>query len=134
MHYVKAVFNADNCGILAYGFKVNMLCKELEITYDNFQEGYTSKGIKLNDKQYAHLQRLLKVKNFKASNMNMERYYLVMDPYEWTLQCISDDGSPMLDISGVDGDLIPPKPISILVEYVVSIGIEVELLKAMRLF
>lgn len=43
MYYIKAVFNAESFGKLEYGFKINMLCNELEVIYNNFQGGYTNK-------------------------------------------------------------------------------------------
>ncbi|HAK42060.1 MAG TPA: hypothetical protein DCM59_04275 [Clostridium sp.] len=56
------------------------------------------------------------------------------DPYRWSLQCISNDGNPMLEILERGGDYIRrPNSVINLVEYVAKIGIEPELIERMRL-
>ena len=137
MYYETVIFNAENRRKLTYCFKVNMICNELEITYDNFLGGYTTKGIKLNRKQHTQLKQLLKVDDFEKyrDNLNIDKWDCLLDPYSWSLQCISNDGKPMLEISDGAGDFImTPSVVSALVEYVTSIGIEPELLEKMRLF
>ena len=137
MYYETVIFNAENRRKLTYCFKVNMICNELEITYDNFLGGYTTKGIKLNRKQHTQLKQLLKVDDFEKyrDNLNIDKWDWLLDPYSWSLECISNDGKPMLEISDGAGDFImTPSVVSALVEYVTSIGIEPELLEKMRLF
>lgn len=134
MYYIKVVFNAEARGKLTYGFKVNMICSELEITYDNFQGGYTTKGIKLNRKQHTHLKQLLRIENFKEFRENMDKCIPMFGPYRWSLQCISNDGDPMLEMSKRDGAYIMTSNLMInLVEYVAKIGIEPEIIERMRL-
>ena len=137
MYYTKVIYNAEACGKLAYGFKVNMLCGELEIIYNNFLGGYTTKGIKLSRKQYSHLKQLLKIEYFEKfrDNLNMDACISFLDPYSWKLQCISNNGNPMLEIPDGGGDyIIPPNSVINLVEYITKIGIEPELFERMRLF
>lgn len=135
MYYIKVVFNAEARGKLTYGFKVDMICGELEITYDNFQGGYTTKGIKLNRKQHTHLKQLLRIENLKKfrENLNMDISFFG-HPYNWSLQCISNDENPMLEMSDRDGNYIGrSNPLINLVEYVAKIGIEPEIIERMRL-
>lgn len=113
MYYAKGIYNAEALGKLVYGFKVNMLCEKLEITYDNFGGGYTTKGIKLN----------------------MNKYILFLDHYSWNLQCISNDENPMLEIPDGGGYYImPPNSMINLMEYIINIGMEFENFERMRLF
>ena len=134
MYYIKVVFNAEAWGKLTYGFKVNMICGELEITYDNFQGGYTTKGIKLNRKQHTHLKQLLRIENFKKFRENLNMDISFFDQHSWSLQCISNDGNPMLEMSDRDGNYIGQSNSLInLVEYVAKIGIEPEIIERMRL-
>lgn len=135
MYYIKVVFNAEVRGKLTYGFKVDMICGELEITYDNFQGGYTTKGIKLNRKQHTHLKQLLIIEDFKKFRENLNMDISFFDhPYDWSLQCISNDGNPMLEMSKRDGAYIMTSNSVInLVEYVAKIGIEPEIIERMRL-
>lgn len=134
MYYIKVVFNAEVWGKLVYGFKVNMICGELEITYDNFQGGYTTKGIKLNRKQHTHLKQLSRIENFKKFRENMDKFIPLFGPYRWSLQCISNDGDPMLEIPDRSGDYITrPNFVINLVEYIAKIGIEPELIERMSL-
>lgn len=137
MYYTKIIFNSGDWKKLTYSFKLNMLCRELEIIYDNFLGGYTTKGIKLNRNQYAHLKQLLKIENFKKyrDNLNIDNYISLLDTYRWNLQCISNDGEPMLEIPNRGDDYImPPDFVINLVEYIAEIGIEPELIPKMRLF
>lgn len=137
MYYTKIIFNSGDWKKLTYSFKLNMLCRELEIIYDNFLGGYTTKGIKLNRNQYAHLKQLLKIENFKKyrDNLNIDNYISLLDTYRWSLQCISNDGEPMLEIPNRGDDYImPPDFVINLVEYIAKIGIEPELIPKMRLF
>lgn len=139
MHYTMVVFNADFCGEFKYGFKVNMVYGELEVRYDNFLGGYTTKGIELNSKQHNHLKQLLQINNFEKFrgnlNINDENFICLLDPYSWNLQCISDGGKPILEInSEMEKILFPPKSLIKLVEYVAKIGIETEIFERMRLF
>ncbi|ATD54101.1 hypothetical protein [Clostridium chauvoei] len=137
MYYTKIIFNSGDWKKLTYSFKLNMLCRELEIIYDNFLGGYTTKGIKLNRNQYAHLKQLLKIENFKKyrDNLNIDNYISLLDTYRWSLQCISNDGEPMLEIPNRGDDYImPPDFVINLVEYIAEIGIEPELIPKMRLF
>ncbi|WP_160680281.1 hypothetical protein [Clostridium sp. C8-1-8] len=137
MYYIKVVFNAEACDKLAYCFKINMLSGELEITYNNFQGGYTTKGIKLSTKQLTHLEQLLRIDNFNRfiENQNMNNNISSLDPYDWSLQCISNDGNPMLEMPNIDGAyVIPPNSVINLIDYISKIGIEPDVLKGMRLF
>lgn len=137
MYYTKVIYSAEAWGKLVYSFKVNMLCGELEITYDNFGGGYTTKGIKLNRKQYSHLKQLLKIEYFEKfrNNLNMETCTSFLDPYSWNMQCMSNYGDPMLEVPDGGGDYImPPNSVINLVEYIAKIGIEPELFERLRLF
>lgn len=137
MYYETVIFNAENRRKLTYCFKVNMICNELEITYDNFLGGYTTKGIKLNRKQHNCLKQLLKVDGFEEyrDNVNIDKWTCLLDSYSWNLKCISNDGKPMLEISNeADKFIMTPSVVIALVKYVTSIGIEPELLEKMRLF
>lgn len=137
MYYTKIIYNAEERGKLIYGFKVNMLCSELEITYYNFLGGYTTKGIKLNRKQHSHLKQLLKTEHFEEfrENLNMDKCISFLAPYSWNLQCISNGGKPMLEIpDGGGGYIMPPNSVINLVEYIAKIGIEPELIEKITLF
>lgn len=133
MYYVKITFNvADSWNNFAYGFKINMLCGELEITYNNFKGDYITKGIKLKNKQFEHLKLLLKIENFEKFrvNPNKEEHITFLDPYNWSFLCISNDGNPILEITNQCSYYIkPPNHVIDLVKYVTKIGIEPEILK-----
>lgn len=94
--------------------------------------------IKLNMKQHNHLKNLLKIDRFEKfrNNLNKEENYLLfLDPYTWSLQCISNDGIPMLQIPNEDMIYYsPPNSVIDLVKYVTKIGIEREVFEKMRLF
>ena len=139
MHYTKVIFNANFYGKFKYGFKINMIYGELEIIYDNFLGGYTTKGIKLNRKQHNHLKQLLQMNNFEKFRENLdidnENFICVLAPYSWNLECISDDGKPILEIdSEIEKCIFTPDSLINLVKYVAKIGMEPEIFERMRLF
>lgn len=140
MYYTKVIFNSEDAWYrFAYGFKINMLLGELEITYDNLNGGYTTKGIKLSNEQQEHLKRLLNVINFKniKENMKEDKKTIFLDPHRWSLQCIADDGNPILEIPNEDAafyNIKPPNILIDLVKYIADIGIQPEVIKSMRFF
>lgn len=137
MHYIKAILNVELLDELKYSFKVNLLSDELEIMYENFIGGYTTKGIILNDKQHKHLEKLLNIKNFISlvDKKPINNLMLILDPFDWILQCISNDGMPMLEVqSESNNPIMPSSSLINLVKYVTKIGIEPEILEKMRLF
>lgn len=66
-------------------------------------------------------------------NLNMDISFFD-HPHSWSLQCISNDGNPMLEMPERGGDYIMTSNSMInLVEYVAKIGIEPEIIERMRL-
>ncbi len=64
----------------------------------------------------------------------MDKCISFFDQHSWSLQCISNDGDPMLEIPDRGGDYIMrPNFVINLVEYIAKIGIEPELIERMSL-
>ena len=138
MYYTKFVFKEESCGKFKYGFKIDMLCKELEISYNNFLGGYTTKGIKLNRQQYKQLKHLLEIDNFEYLRKDPSvDYGSLTDMFTtvvWYFKCISDNGKPILEVdSGMDECFFTPKSLIDLVNYIAKIGMEPEVLGKMKL-
>lgn len=112
MHYTKFVFYEEYFCEFEYGFKINMVCKELEISYNNFLGGYTTKGIKLNGGQYRKLTYLLDIDNFeylrRDPNVEYQDLTDMFTPVRWYFKCISDNGNPILEVdSEMDECFLP---------------------------
>ena len=125
MAFTTIIFNArDAWSVFIYGFKINMLTAELSIEYKNVQGGFTTKGIKLNEKQFKQMKRLLSEQRFQevvSGKWKEERTYFALDPNMWELDLISDDGHPLISINNGFGEYQNPISVIELVEYVLRI-------------
>lgn len=133
MYYTTAIFNEKKGRKLEYSFKVNIQYGELEVIYDNFLGGYTTKGMKLNRKQCTYLKQLLKIENFEHMRKSLEDDTLFVCMFSissWELQLISNDGYPMLEVSSEEY-MRSSKYIDDLTTYIANIAIEPEVIKRM---
>ena len=133
MYYTTVIFNGKKCSELEYGFKVNIQYGELEVIYNNFLGGYTTKGMKLNRKQCTYLKQLLKIENFEDMRKSLEDeplFVCMLSLSSWELQLISNDGYPMLEVSSEDY-MRSSKYMDDLTTYIANIAIEPEVIKRM---
>ena len=86
--------------------------------------GQTMNGVVLNEKQYNHIKRLtspLVFEKYRDGAWKKNTEWL-LDPNDWDVRFISDDGTPMLTMeSNLESYPAPPALVA-LVEYIMHIG------------
>ena len=125
MAYTIITFNArDAWHRDIYSFRVNMVTHELSVEYSNNTGGRTMNGVVLNEKQYNHIKRLtspLMFEKYRDGAWKKNTEWL-LDPNDWNVRFISDDGTPMLTMeSNLESYSAPPALVA-LVEYIMHIG------------
>ena len=130
MKAVSIIFNEYDCiGSLELGFKIDLFMKELAVQYKNNQGGYTSNGIKLNDKQlnavclFSIPGKFIKYRD-KEKLIDRKELYIIDDTGWWNFEMRFDDGTLplMIECGAVDNRFEKPSELNELIKYVLQIG------------